>query len=98
MHIPAVRLRTVSHRTRFTAAACAAALAVSAAAVMTSGDDATAPVVAPPSSVSPASGASDLSRYDSALLHHHQVRVLRPSEQTVLAPAQRRAADRFHHR
>ena len=99
MHTPAVRLPTVSHRSGLIAAACAAALAVSAATVMTSGDDATAPAVAP--------AVVRVFRVRRVGPQPVRRRAAAPPRrpgrsgrrtQTVLAPAQRRAAERFHHR
>ena len=95
MHIQAAQLPTITRRTGLTAAACAVAIAGSATFLATEGNDATAPAAAPAPAASP---ASDLSRYDSALLHHHNVRVPRTSPQVGPTAAQRRAADRFHHR
>ena len=93
------RLRSISGlRRTWILAACTAATAAGGVAVLAGSSDDVVPAQPAPL-VAPQPGGDDLSRYDSALLHHHGVRVPRstpaPVEPTA---AQRSAADRFHHR
>jgi hypothetical protein len=93
-----VRIPSVpaTRRTRVAVATCAAALAAGGIAFVAQPADQPAAVTLPAAPA--ASGGDDLSRYDGALLHHHGIRVARSSVTIPPTTAQRRAADRFHHR
>jgi hypothetical protein len=94
-----VRIPSVpaGRRTRVAAVTCAAALAAGAIAFIGQPADEPAAITPRPAPAA-SSGGDDLSRYNGALLHHHGIRVARSTATLPPTSAQRRAADRFHHR
>ena len=86
---------------RIVAVALASAAAATATFVVAENDSPVVPAPAPAADSVSGGGASELSTYDGALLRHHGIKAVKStpaaSGAVRLTPAQRQAAESFHH-